>query len=283
MVLGAQFTPGLDALGPVDDQRVSDATVMNGLFKVFEGRIACHRPASVVVIVGLGCTPLVIAFHVFLHGRLGNAVEDQHLIVGAFQSSLAAGPVVGGDHDQCVVQCSRAIERRDDAADFVVHMLELSGKGLHLAGVHLLLLRGEGIPCRDVFGTSGEFCARRKNPSGDLIVEDLRACGVPARVERATVFLTIRGWGMMRCMRRARCPLHHEGTVGRYGPVRRDPIDGPIRHVSRKVIFGLSEEGIDRPVVLVHDRHKVMDVSPEKTVKVVEAVAAGPSEKRAAG
>ena len=66
VVLLAKLTFGPDTLGPVNDQRISDATIVHRLLEVPKRRIACHRPAGVVVVIGLRRPPLVVALHVLI-------------------------------------------------------------------------------------------------------------------------------------------------------------------------------------------------------------------------
>ena len=66
MMLTAKLTFGPDTLGPVNYQRISDATIVHRLLEVPERRIACHRPAGVVVVIGLRRPPLVVALEVLI-------------------------------------------------------------------------------------------------------------------------------------------------------------------------------------------------------------------------
>ena len=60
MPLRAHFVLRLDALRPMHDQAVARAAVVRGdLLRPGEGRVARHRPAGGVVVVGVGAAKLV--------------------------------------------------------------------------------------------------------------------------------------------------------------------------------------------------------------------------------
>ena len=156
----------------------------------------------------------------------------------SLQATLTTGAIVGGDHDQRVRKRTRAIERRNDAADLVIHMLELGGKCLHLAGIQLLLLGRERIPCGNVTRAGGWLCALRENTLGYLVLQNLIACLVPAHVELSEILFQICLRSMMRSMHGTGRPLHHEGTVRSNGSLCRDPVNGAVGEIGRNVVVG---------------------------------------------
>ena len=58
-VLRAHFTLRLDALRPVDDERIADAAAVGLALPAAERRISCEGPAPGVVIVGLRPAQLI--------------------------------------------------------------------------------------------------------------------------------------------------------------------------------------------------------------------------------
>ena len=88
----------LDTLGPGDDQRVSNAAIVDDLFAILERRVPGHGPARVIVRIGVGAAPFVVVLHVFLKGRL-HAVDHERFVIEAVQSAFAAATVVSGEHD----------------------------------------------------------------------------------------------------------------------------------------------------------------------------------------
>ncbi len=139
VILAADLTLGLDAVGPVHDEGVGLAAAVLALLEVAEGRVASHGPAGVVMRVGVLATPVGVGPPVGVELGL-QAVEDVGLVEGAGQSALARGTVVRGDEDEGVLEFPDSLEGIDDAPDLVVDMLHLRGEDLHLARVELLLL-----------------------------------------------------------------------------------------------------------------------------------------------
>lgn len=69
-VLGADCSPGLDTLGPVDDEWVTDAAAIGLAFPAAEGRVAREGPAPGIVVEGLRPAQLVQLLQALLE-RLG--------------------------------------------------------------------------------------------------------------------------------------------------------------------------------------------------------------------
>ena len=161
VVLGSQLTAGLHAGGPGDDARVGRAALELVALPHLERRVEGHGPTVGVVVVGLGSAELVD------HGQVGvdvvgDAVHEHHLVDRAVGAALAAGAVVGDQHDQGVVPLADELEEVEQPADLMVGVGEEPGVDLGHAGEQLLLLRRQRVP------RAGDVDRREGLPVGTL-------------------------------------------------------------------------------------------------------------------
>ena len=140
-VLRADLTLAVDGVGPVDNEGVVLAAAVLALLEVSERSVAGHRPAGVIVGVGVGLAPTVEVCQARLEWRL-QSVEDVGLVEGSVEPALAAGSVVGGHEDQRVVELADSFEGIDDPTDLVIDVLELRREDFHLSGIQLLFVFG---------------------------------------------------------------------------------------------------------------------------------------------
>ena len=139
-VLRADFALGLDALGPVDDERVADAAAIGLALPAAEGRVARPGPAPRVVVEVLRPAEVIEGLQVIFQG-LGHRVEEQVLVDRAGRAALGAGAVVGDEHDERVLPLADLFQECEQAAVVIIRVGEESREHLHHAGVDLLLLR----------------------------------------------------------------------------------------------------------------------------------------------
>ena len=97
------------------------------------------------MLVGVGAAQLVDELHV-LFDRVRPAVEELVLVDRAVRAPLAGGAVVGGVHDDGVLELPGVLQVLDDAADLSVGVLGEAGVDLGQAGEELLLVRVELVP-----------------------------------------------------------------------------------------------------------------------------------------
>ena len=104
----------LDALRPVDDERVADAAAVGLALPAPEGRVAGVGPAPRVVVEVLRPAEVVDRRQVLLE-RVRHVVEELVLVDRAVRPALGAGAVVGDEHDQRVLVVRRSTSGRRSA------------------------------------------------------------------------------------------------------------------------------------------------------------------------
>jgi hypothetical protein len=249
------------------------AAAMLALLEVSEGRVAGHRPACVIVRVGVLAPPVLEIVVVVLERRL-QAVQHVGLVEGAGQAAFPAGAVVGGDEDQRIVELADAFQLGDDAADLQVDPFELRGEDLHLPHVELLLRVRQRVPCRDFVDALGQQGVRGHDPQLLLAGQDLLSRRVPPHVELALVLVDVAVGSMVRGVHRSRGPEHHERQVRLDRLVAGDPLDRPVGQVLVEV-HGLAIR-LGRMVV-PHHRDELVHVGRHEGVGVLKALAARPA------
>src|SRR5258705_10832544 len=80
----------------------SAAAIVHDLLAVLEWRVPGHSPARRIVRIGIGTAPVIVMLHIFFKRRL-LGVRHTRLVECSIQTTLAAGAVVGGDHNESVV------------------------------------------------------------------------------------------------------------------------------------------------------------------------------------
>src|SRR6185312_5806228 len=103
-----------------------------------------------------------------------------------------------------VSQLSHLIHRLDDAAYFVVGVLEEIGEVLRLAAKKALLSGVEIIPCRNRFRPPGQSRSAGNHLHCKLPRKDLFPVAVPTHVETSRVASPPFERGLVRAVRRAR-------------------------------------------------------------------------------
>ena len=141
----ADLALGLDALGPVHEERVGDAAAVGLALPPAERRVAGERPAPRVVVEVLRPAQFVERVEVLLQ-VVGHVVEELVLVDRAVRPSFGARAVVGDHHDQRVVELADRLQEVEQSPDLVVGVLEEAGEHLHHAGVEPPLVVGEIIP-----------------------------------------------------------------------------------------------------------------------------------------
>jgi hypothetical protein len=130
----------------------------------------------------LGAADVVDGGQVLLQ-RLGDEVEELVLVDRAGGATLGAGPVVGEDHDQGVIELAELAQEVEQPADLVVGVLQEPGEHLHHPGVQAALLGRAVGPRRDVRVVAGQLGVGGDDPQLLLPREHPLAVGLPAVVE----------------------------------------------------------------------------------------------------
>ena len=125
---------------------------------------------------------------------------------------LGAGAVVRQEDDQGVVELAGLFQRGDDAADALVHAVDLRGIDLHAAQGPFAVL-GFG-PRRLGRIAVGQLPVRMDDAVVDQALEPLLAQCVPAGVEPALVFGDVLVMGMQRPVRRGVGDILKERRIG---------------------------------------------------------------------
>ena len=193
----AHLALSLDALGPVDHQRVAGAAGVLGVaLEHREWRGKRRRPAGRVVVVGFRAAQCVEILHV-LAQFIRVAVEELVLVHRTVGRTFAGGAIVGAVEDQRVLQLAGLLQVVDDPANLNIGVLGEASEDLGHPGEQLALVGVELSPrphevdlVGDVLGKRvqrGEFGALRHHAALDHPSQDPLAVGLVAVVELALV------------------------------------------------------------------------------------------------
>ena len=102
-VLVPYLAPRLEAFRPKDDERIAAAAAIRLPFPAPEGCVTGPCPAPGIVWECVGTTPFVKLAQIVFQCLWG-AIEKEHLVECAMYTTFRAGPIVGDNHDQCIIQ-----------------------------------------------------------------------------------------------------------------------------------------------------------------------------------
>ena len=270
------------APGPVHDQRRAGPAEPGVALPELVRRVAGPGPGPRVVVVGGEPAPVVVVGQVLLH-RLPDVRGEAVLVEAARLAPLRAGPVVGEDHDEGVVQRPEALERREDAADLRVGVGQEAGEDLLLAGVHAPLVgrRGRSRPAPTP-GARRQHGALGHDARGELAGEHLLAPGVPPLVEHAPVGVDPLGGHVVRGVHGAEREVQEEGLARRPLLLVLHHADGLVGQVLAEVVPLLGPaRRLDVVVVADQVRGPVVGVALEEPVVALEAEARAARCRRA--
>ena len=268
-VLMADLAARGDVAGPGDQQRVGHAALVAGEpLPVREGRVERPRPAGGVVGIGVGPAELVDAGQVGLDG-VGDVVEELVLVERAVGAALAAGPVVGGDDDDGVLQLPGLLQVVEQPPDLVVGVGDEPGVVLGHAGEQAPLVLAQGVPGphevqlgpRLPVGPGGLGLAvgvdRRQlgvggqQPHSLLVLQDPGPDGLIALVEAALVAVGPLLPHVVGGVGAAGAEVRVEGLVRRHRLGVADELDRLVDQVGRQVVALLGRVGLLGEVVVV--------------------------------
>ncbi len=265
-----------DSPGPVHHQRIGHAAFVHLALPAAEGGVAGDGPTPGVVVVDGGPTDVVEVVQL-LFERGPQYVPRSGIVVGTTRSALGAGAVVAQHHHQGVVEVVDAVEEVDDATHLLVGVAEHGGEGLHVAGVHALLILAERVPGRHPLGSGAQLGGGRQEPGLGLAAEHLVAPLIPPLVEAAAVVLEPRGRGMVRGVTGARGEVAEERlrrlAVAQIG----DELDHAVGQVLGEVVAVVVAARRRHLVVVVEQRRgELMRLTVEEAVVALEPPAQRP-------
>ncbi len=269
LVLGAESggePPVADALGPGQDEGHADAARVGVALVEAEGGVGGHAPAARVVDEAAGAADqlgVAVDVGVPVAGEAGVVDEAAEVGAGALRAALAGAAVVGGEDDDGVVEFAERVEGGGEPAEVLVDVVDQGRVHLHVAGVELLLLLGEGVPGGHVESglgvAGGEFGAGREESGGELGGEAPLAQDVPALVVAAPVAGDVLGLGLEGAVHGVVCEVEEEGLVGVVGAQRLHHGDRLVGDVVGVVVVVGELVDVERAVV------------PDELVRVEEA------------
>ena len=267
-----------DALGPVEDEGGADAAGVEGLLIPAQRRVPGLRPARRVVGVRPGTTDLVHVFEVEAFDlEAVHASQPVHRPEGA---ASVAGAVVGGQHDEGVVELSRLLEVVDEPPDLDVGVVEHRGEGLLEPARDKLLVGGEAVP-----GGNARVAWRQDRVLGHdahrlLALEPLLAGHLVPLIEAAAVLLEVLRRGLVGVVAGAEGDVEEERLVVVDGLLIAHELDGVIDDVLAHVVVRALGRG-DAVVVVGELRGELVGQGVEEAVVAVEALLQGPVVERA--
>ena len=261
---------------PVDDEGHVDPALMGVLLVPLERGVAGLGPAPRVVGMAVGATDVVEPLDRFVR-RLDDHVEVLHLVHDAERTTLLAGPVVGQQKNQRVVELTELLEVVDEPADLGIGVLEERGERLLQACGQATLVLGEGVPRLDAGVAGSQFGVGGEQPHLDLPSKPLFASDVPPVVEGSTVLLHVLVGRLMGGVLGPEGEVGEERAVGadRYRIV--DELDGVVDQVFAQVValFGRLR-GLDAVVVVDQLGRELVRLTFEEAVEPVESALARP-------
>ena len=212
VVLAANLALGFDAVWPVHHEVILLTASMHALLEVAERRITGHRPAGVVMRIGVLAAPVIevsqVCFQICLH-----AVQNVGLVERTRESTFAGRTIVGSHENQRIVQLTNALKLGNDTTDLQVNPFHLCGKHFHLPCIKHFLFVAQRVPGGNFIDALGQLRIRRNDAQGYLPLETFLTSLVPAHVELALVLIDVAIGRVMRRMHRTGCPEHHERQV----------------------------------------------------------------------
>ncbi len=223
-------------------------------------------------VVGVGAGPAQLVEHLqLILERLGNRVEEGHLVDHARHAALGAGAVVAHDvDDQRVVGLSQFVDRGEQAPDLLVGLLAEAREHLHLAREQPALVGGERVPVLDRGGLGGQLRVGGHDPQLLLPGERFLAVGVPAAVEAAGVLPDVGRRHVVRRVRGAGREVQEERPVRRQALLLANPGNRLVRHVGHEVVVGVGRL-LDAREAIVERRRPLVGLAADEPVELVEA------------
>ena len=222
--------------------------------------------------------------------RLGDAGGEAVLVHAARPAPLGAGPVVGEEQDQGVVEQPPGLEEGDQPADLRVGVGEEAGEDLLLAGVHPALVVGERRPLVDPRGPGGQHGALGHDAGGHLAGEGLLAPVVPAAVVAAAVGGDPFGGHVVGGVHGPGGEVEEEGLPRRGLLLVQDVADGgrgqvlaqvvTVLRAARRVDVVVVADQVGRPVVGVALEEAVVALEPHPERPAVEGAGGRPLPAR---
>ncbi len=299
VVLLADLAACRDAGWPGDDARVTGSAVELVALPHLERRVEGHRPTVRVMVVGLRAAEIVEEREVVLD-RVGDPVEELHLVDRPVRATFTRGAVVRDEHDQRVVPIAELLEIPEQPPDLIVGVREEPGVDLGHSAEQRPLVGRQRRP-----GT-GHVHHRERLPVGPgpalgradriqrrqfglgrheaeflLPGEGLLAHGLIAHVESPLVLGDPLRRGVVGGMARARRVVEQERLLGGDRLRVTDELNRLVGEIHGQVIALLGRPRlIDGVVVVDQIRIPLAGLGPQEPVPALEAAPARPVATR---
>ncbi len=194
-------------------------------------------------------------------------------------AALAAGAVVGEQHDDGVVEKRLLPQEVQQPSDLGIGVFHESGEGLLHPRAELALLRGKAVPGRYPWVARCQPRFRRDDAETDLLVEHPDAFDVPALVEHSAITLNELPGRLVRGVARAEGQVGEKGTAGIGRDVVADELLGPVDEIFAEVI-AVPGRRIHAVLVVPEFGCPLVVLAPQESIPAVETAAGGPLMER---
>ena len=269
-----------DAVGPLDDERVAHPAAVGVALVALERRVGDLGPTPRVGRVHGGTTDGVQLLDALVDvARL--QVEDAAEVEQPGGAALLAGPVVGEQHDDGVVEHVGFPQELDDPTELLVGVLDHRGVRLLETGGEAALVIGELVPGGHTRVPRRQVGRRRHDAELLLAGEALGADDVPAAIEAAPLTFEMAGGCLQGPVGGAEGEVVEERLVGSEREVVGQHGDRLVDQVVTEVVAVLGPGGrFDQRVVAHQLREELVGEATEESVEPLEALAQGPVLER---
>jgi hypothetical protein len=235
VVLVAGGTGVADAIWPVHDERIADASLVGVLFVEPQWGVADLRPARWVVVVQVRAADFIDSIdHVFR--STADQVEEPQFVEGAVFAALLARPIVGDEHDDRVVEHVHEVEEVDQSPNLDIGVIQESCEGFLHACVELAIRFRQVIPRLDPAIARREGGVWWNDAEFQLTFEPALSDDVPPVVVAAAILLDVVGRGLVRRVGGAKGEVGEEAISRSRSLVGADHADRLVDQIFRHVI-----------------------------------------------
>ena len=267
----------LDALRPVNDERIGHAATIGLALPALERRVTGVRPSPGVVVEIFRAAELIDRRQILLQ-IVRHVVEELVLVHRPIRSAFGTRAVVRNEHDQRIVEFAHLLEEIDQPPDVVIHVLAEAGEYFHHARIEFALVRRQLRPLLNVGVVTRELRVLGDDAKLFLPRECFFAIDVPALVELALVFVRPFLADVMRRMVRARREIKKERLVGGDLLQVGDEVDRLVGKIGGEVVALFRRlRRLDLMVVINEIGIILVRVAAEKAVIALEAAAQRPA------
>ena len=281
--LVADLSLALNALRPVNEERVGRPAAIGFALPALERRIAGVGPSPGVVIEIFRAAEVVDRRQILLQ-VVRHIVEELVLVDRAVRAALRACAIVGDEHDQRIVEFAEMVDEIDQPADVMVHVLAEAREHFHHPRIEFALVRRQLGPFLNVGVVARELGVLGHDAELFLPREHFLAIDVPALVELAFVFVRPFLRHVVGRVVRARREIEEERLVRSDLLQVGDEADRRVGEIGGEVIaFFRRFRRLDLMIVVDEVGIILMGVAAEEAVIALEAAPERPPIIRAGG